>query len=171
MKLRPEEIQEILRIIDRSELKNVHLEIGGVKLEVSKEGGIPIQVGTSMSAPLMVTPSAAAASSAPTTSSDFEPVPASVVEAPSADAPTDTEGLVAVTAPSLGVFYRRPAPDQPPFVDLESMVEADDPVCLIEVMKLFNRVTAGTPGRITQILVKDGMTVEYGQVLMLIDPA
>ena len=81
------------------------------------------------------------------------------------------EGWVAVTAPSVGFFYRRPAPDQPPFVEEGSEVAENDPVCLIEVMKMFTGVAAPCRGRVARIAVEDAATVEYGQVLMYIEPA
>ena len=81
------------------------------------------------------------------------------------------EGLVAVTAPSVGVFYRRPAPDQAPFVQVGSHVSANDPLCLIEVMKMFTGVVAPCKGRVAEILVEDASMVEYGQPLMYIEPA
>lgn len=78
---------------------------------------------------------------------------------------------VAITAPSVGVFYSRPSPDKPPFVQLGSTVQANDPVCLVEVMKLFTGVHAPVAGRIVQIAVTDSTMVEYGQPLMYIEPA
>lgn len=75
-----------------------------------------------------------------------------------------------VTAPFAGTFYRRPSPTDPPFVEVGSRVCAEDPVCLVEVMKLFNSVHAGADGIVTAIEVSDGELVEYGQVLMRIAP-
>jgi len=75
-----------------------------------------------------------------------------------------------VTAPFAGVFYRRPSPTEPPFVEVGSRVRATDTVCLVEVMKLFNSVHAGVDGVVTAIEVGDGEVVEYGQVLMRIAP-
>jgi biotin carboxyl carrier protein len=68
----------------------------------------------------------------------------------------------------VGVFYRRPSPDQPPFVQVGSEVAAKDPVCLIEVMKMFTGVVAPCKGRIADILIEDATMVEYGQPLMYI---
>ncbi|MGH3437307.1 MAG: acetyl-CoA carboxylase biotin carboxyl carrier protein, partial [Sciscionella sp.] len=82
----------------------------------------------------------------------------------------DRDGLVAVTAPLLGTFYRSPAPGKPPFVEVGSEVEAADSVCIVEVMKLFNQVTAGNKGRIAEIVATDGAMVEFGQTLMWIEP-
>jgi acetyl-CoA carboxylase biotin carboxyl carrier protein len=71
-----------------------------------------------------------------------------------------------VTAPLLGVFWRRPTPDQPTYVEEGDTIESGQTVGLIEVMKSFHEVTATQPGVVRRILVDDGATVEYGQPLM-----
>jgi acetyl-CoA carboxylase biotin carboxyl carrier protein len=68
----------------------------------------------------------------------------------------------------LGTFYRSPAPGDPPFVELGKRVQADDTVCLIEVMKLFSSINAGVDGVVTRILVENGTMVEFGQMLIVI---
>ena len=78
------------------------------------------------------------------------------------------EGEIAIRAPMLGTFYRSPAPGDPPFVELGKRVQADDTVCLIEVMKLFSSINAGVDGVVTRILVENGTMVEFGQMLIVI---
>jgi acetyl-CoA carboxylase biotin carboxyl carrier protein len=75
-----------------------------------------------------------------------------------------------VKSPMVGTFYRAPEPGARPFVDVGSEVEDDTIVCIIEVMKLMNSIPAGARGVVTQILVADAEPVEYGQVLMVIEP-
>ncbi len=79
------------------------------------------------------------------------------------------EGFVAIKAPMLGTFYRTPKPGAPPFVEVGTAVQEEDPVCLIEVMKLFNTVRAGVKGRVAQICVEQGQLVEYQQALFLVE--
>ena len=161
-----EEIKEVLRIFLDSELQDLRLEIGTVRLAVSKGGaGIPSQPFSAPAARPAVAAAAAAAVTAAPAAHARAPVaaPAKML----AEVP---EGWVAVTAPSVGVFYRRPSPDQPPFVQVGSEVAANDPVCLIEVMKMFTGVVAPCKGRIAEILVEDASMVEYGQPLMYIEP-
>lgn len=74
-----------------------------------------------------------------------------------------------IAAPNLGTFYRSPKPGAPPFVEVGSRVEAKTEVCLIEVMKLFTSVTAGSPGTIRHIGVADGELVEGGQALIYLE--
>jgi acetyl-CoA carboxylase biotin carboxyl carrier protein len=79
-------------------------------------------------------------------------------------------GAVLVKSPMVGSFYRAAEPGARPFAEVGQRVEADTTVCIIEVMKLMNSITAGRNGVVTHILVGDGDPVEYGQVLMVVDP-
>ena len=80
------------------------------------------------------------------------------------------ENLLAIKAPLLGIFYRRPQPGSPPYVEVGSLVDENTTVALMEVMKLFNPVRAGVMGRIHKICIEDGELVEYNQVLFLLKP-
>lgn len=75
-----------------------------------------------------------------------------------------------VEAPMVGTFYRRPSPEQDPFVAVGSAVKAGDPLCLIEVMKLFNTIKAPIDGTVVEIAAEDGALVEYGQVIFELKP-
>lgn len=77
---------------------------------------------------------------------------------------------VLIRSPMVGTFYRSPLPGAPPFVEVGQAVEAGTTVCIIEVMKLMNSIAAGARGVVTQILVGDAELVEYGQVLVVIEP-
>lgn len=78
------------------------------------------------------------------------------------------EGLLAVTSPMVGTFYRATSPDSPPYVEEGSDIEPGKVVCIIEAMKLFNEIEAEITGKVVKILVKNGSPVEYGQKLLLI---
>jgi acetyl-CoA carboxylase biotin carboxyl carrier protein len=75
-----------------------------------------------------------------------------------------------VNSPSVGLFWRAPAPGAPPFVEVGGRVTAGDTVAIVEVMKLMNHVTAPVSGTVTAVLVENGEAVEFGQVLVVIDP-
>ncbi len=75
-----------------------------------------------------------------------------------------------VTSPMVGTFYRSPAPDEPPFVEKSDRVIVGQVVCIIEAMKLMNEIESEFSGQIVEILVENGAAVEYGQVLMRINP-
>jgi biotin carboxyl carrier protein len=79
-------------------------------------------------------------------------------------------GTSAVVAPVLGTFYRRPAPDAAPFVEVGDTVEPGTTVAIVEVMKLMNPVTAGVAGRLVEVCAADGDLVEHGDVLFRVEP-
>ena len=78
------------------------------------------------------------------------------------------DGLVDVTAPMVGTVYRTPEPDAPPFVDVGSRVEVGAQLCIIEVMKLMNAVSAEVAGTVAEVCVESGSAVQYGDVLFRI---
>lgn len=80
------------------------------------------------------------------------------------------QGSKNVNAPMVGTFYRSSEPGAPAFVEVGQHVKEEDTVCIIEVMKLFTSISAGYSGTVTHILVNDAEPVEYGQVLIVIDP-
>ena len=170
MELRQDDIAEIVKIFNDSELVELRLDLGGNRLYLSKQAGgiarwedapatgsraVPrLRHPRRHLLPLLLAPEA----------------PAAATLAPAASTAASAEGLIELKSPLLGVFYRRPSPDKPPFVELGSEVGADDPVCIIDVMKMFSRVPAGAAGRIVEILAEDGQLVEHGQVLMRLEP-
>jgi acetyl-CoA carboxylase biotin carboxyl carrier protein len=85
-----------------------------------------------------------------------------------AEAPAGPAGAVAIRAPMLGTFYRAPSPAEPAFVEPGSHVRAGDPVCIIEVMKLFNTVNAGVTGTIVSVVAESGQMVEQDDVLFYV---
>lgn len=74
-----------------------------------------------------------------------------------------------ITSPMVGTFYKAPAPDAKPFVELGSVVEEGQVVCIIEAMKLMNEIEADVSGKVVEICVEDGQPVEFGQVLMYVE--
>lgn len=73
-----------------------------------------------------------------------------------------------IRSPLPGVFYRRPAPESEPFVDVGSTVAPDTVVAIVEVMKQFFEVPAGTTGKISAVAVADAEMVDAGQVLFTV---
>jgi acetyl-CoA carboxylase biotin carboxyl carrier protein len=143
MPLSDEDVREILRIIDESELAELQIETEGFSLHVVRGDH-----GASME-------SAPRPPAAPTVTSEPQPPPAK---------PAD--GLVAVSAPMLGTFYRAEGPGKPPFVEVGSRVEPDTIICIIEVMKMMNSVPAGVSGTVAEVLPGNAELVEYGQPLV-----
>jgi len=162
MDLSNEDVLNILKIIDESGYNDIRLEIGDLKLHVQKEksaeGTLPFAAAPSTPARPAEPAPAALPRMAPampaTAAPEVEPAP----------------GEVAVSAPLLGIFYRASAPGEKPFVEVGQKVKAEDTICIIEVMKLFNSVKAGVSGTVTQVLVENGKMVEHGQVLIHVRP-
>jgi acetyl-CoA carboxylase biotin carboxyl carrier protein len=93
---------------------------------------------------------------------------ASVPAAPAAAAATSADAdadAVFVTSPFVGTFYRAPAPDLPPFVDVGARVTPGQTLCIVEAMKLMNEIEAEVAGTVVEVLVETGKPVEYGQKL------
>ncbi|HEY6194323.1 MAG TPA: acetyl-CoA carboxylase biotin carboxyl carrier protein, partial [Candidatus Eisenbacteria bacterium] len=105
-------------------------------------------------------------SQAPASGPAAEPAPA-VAAAP---APEPASRLKAIVSPMVGTFYRSPAPDADPFVEVGDVVEVGQTVCIIEAMKLMNEIEAETKGRVAQVLVENAQPVEFGQKLFLVEP-
>jgi acetyl-CoA carboxylase biotin carboxyl carrier protein len=78
---------------------------------------------------------------------------------------------IAITSPMVGTYYRAPAPDADPYVEMGDMVEVGQTVCIVEAMKLMNEIESEVRGRIVQILVENAHPVEFGQTLFLLEPA
>jgi len=91
------------------------------------------------------------------------------------EATSEDEGVISVTAPSEGIFYRRPSPEAPPYVEEGSEVAAGGVLGLVEVMKCFNQITYGGPGlpargKVVRVLADDNSEVKFGQTLFHIRP-
>lgn len=169
MELTPGELQEILKVFVDSDLQELQLQVGDVTLAVSKNeanglAGLSVQPPTRGA----TVPSASVPveSPAPVGAEAGGRPPA----APAEQTHVDRTGLHTLRSPSVGVFYRRPGPDEPPYVEVGDVVKVGDPVCTISVMKMFTQVGADQAGRIVEVCVENETLVEHGQVLMYIDP-
>jgi acetyl-CoA carboxylase biotin carboxyl carrier protein len=166
MDLTHRDVREILEIIDRAEhLNEIELVMGGFRLHVVRHGAGAATTNVAHSA--AISSASAAHVSAPAAP------PAAVSASTASHAPPSEavpEGIVAIRAPMLGTFYRAPAPNERPFVEVGQRVKADDTVCMIEVMKLFNSIRAGVAGTIVKISVENAQMVEFNQVLIHVKP-
>jgi acetyl-CoA carboxylase biotin carboxyl carrier protein len=149
--LSDDDVREILRLIDESELDELLLETDRFKLHVLRGG-----------ASATAAPDARVASDPPAT-----PPPD---RAPAAD-PAPADGTHAIEAPMLGTFYRAEGPGKPPFVDVGSEVQPDTIVCIIEVMKMMNSVAAGVAGTVVEVCHENAELVEYGAPLFRVESA
>ena len=163
MALSPEDIRALISAFQSSDWDEMSLQYGDTLLDLTRNGHPPVG---RQNAPMAAAPAAPAAA----------PVAASAPVAPAAPAAPSGPTSVAhpdgqkVTSPSLGLFWRSPQPGAPSFVEVGQQVDAEDTVCIVEVMKLMNHVKAGVSGKVVAILVDNGAMVEFGQTLVVVEP-
>ena len=144
------EIKELIKMLDETDICELHLESAGVKISIKKAGAGPN--GTAIS----------------TFAEDSENKgERAVKQAEIAQAAADN--LIPIVAPMVGTFYRAPAPEAAAFVEIGQMVTQGQALCIIEAMKLMNEIEAEISGRVVDILVENGQPVEYGQTLFLLE--
>jgi acetyl-CoA carboxylase biotin carboxyl carrier protein len=167
------EIQELIKLIGRSNLAEFKLKDGEFELSIrtdlyekqKQSGASALPNMPAMPVPAPTPHYSPASSPAPTAAA-----PAASPE-PAAPAPeADTAGLVEVRSPIVGTFYRSSSPEKPPYVKVGDVITAGQVVCIIEAMKLFNEIEADVSGKIVKMMVEDAQPVEYDQVLFLVDP-
>ena len=150
MKLEPEYIERLAKIITDNGLTEISMEDGDQAITIRKD--LP---------EVMVAPAAAPISSVASTVSETTS---------KAELPEDSalQGK-AITSPMVGTFYSAPSPEDAPFVEIGSTIEVGQVVCIIEAMKLMNEIKSEQAGKVVKICVKNGEPVEFGQVLMYVE--
>jgi acetyl-CoA carboxylase biotin carboxyl carrier protein len=156
MALRYDDVSEIIKLIDASSCDEFVLETDEIRLVLRRRG--------SNGAAAEVSPAPAGPTQAPRPMASATPAP----EPPRAIA--RPAGSNVVTAPMVGTFYRSPSPDTPPFVEIGAKVAKGDPICIIEVMKLFTTIHAEWSGTVKEVGAENATLVEYGQMLFVIVP-
>ena len=152
MKFEIDYIEKLAKIIADNELTEISLEDGEQAITIRKD--LAEVVTTAVAAP--------AAAPAPVVCQTT--VNPAVVEVEK-EAPKGK----AITSPMVGTFYSAPSPDADPFVEVGKTIAEGDVVCIVEAMKLMNEIKAECAGKVSQICVKNGDPVEFGQVLMYVE--
>lgn len=149
-----DDLLAIARLIESgSRFSEFRLRSGDIEVEVKRANGAPI-----------VAPARAGAQS---------PGPPIAAAVPAASRVTVSDlppGTELIRSPMVGTFYRSPEPGAAPFVEVGTRVKPDTIVCIIEVMKLMNSITAGMSGVVTHVLAENAHAVEPGQPLIAIRP-
>jgi acetyl-CoA carboxylase biotin carboxyl carrier protein len=163
--LTPDDVRDVLRVLDSSGLAELHLELADLTLTVRRAGA------AGWTAEQQVT-------RAPVVESAAEPDDGSDVgsddDAGDEAVPGATdvaEGLVAVHPPLLGTFYRAPQPGAPPFVDVGDDVDEETVVGIVETMKMMTPVHAGVRGTVVEFRTGNGEFAEADAVLLVVEPA
>ena len=150
MKFEIDYIEKLAKIISDNELTEISLEDGDQAITIRKDLAEVVTTAAPVAAPAPV-------------------VCQTTVNAPAAEVEKEAPKGTAITSPMVGTFYSAPSPEADPFVEIGKTISAGDVVCIVEAMKLMNEIKAECSGKITQICVKNGDPVEFGQVLMYVE--
>jgi acetyl-CoA carboxylase biotin carboxyl carrier protein len=151
------EIQELIKMFDKSKLGELSIENGDFKLSLKTKEQEFVQMMPSTTMMAAPAPQVMAA-----------PAPVAAAATPATPAPVAATGT-SIKSPMVGTFYRSAGPDKPPFVKPGDKVSKGQVICIIEAMKLFNEIEAEMDGTIVKVLVDDASPVEYDQPLFIIE--
>lgn len=146
------QIRDLVKLVEESGVGEITVEENGAKIVVRNPNVA--------AAPVAVAPAAAAAPAA-------APAPVAAHEQAEAKRPASWKP---VTAPMVGTFYAAPSPDADPFVKEGDKVNAGDPLCIVEAMKLMNEIPAEEMCVVREVCVSNADPVEYGTVMFYIEP-
>ena len=152
--LYPEQVGQIQSLIDllkRNHLTELEIERAGVRVCLRHEPGVK---------------------AAPVHAADQVPKPGAAVSAAPSQAtpPPENSGLVTITSPIVGTFYRSPSPDADPYVEEGDYVKRGQVLCIVEAMKLMNEIESEVSGVIVSRFVNNAQPTEYGQTLFAVRP-
>lgn len=142
------EIKELILTIDKTSIQNLELEENNFKMKISKssfnyEKAIEIK-------------------------GEQGAIKESIQDKFEENVVTDLEDIYIVKSPIVGAFYSSPSPNSDPFIKVGDHVKKDQPLCIIEAMKIMNEIQSEESGEVVEILVENEDIVEYGQPLMKI---
>lgn len=159
-------LRGLIEAVDQSGIDSLEINRAGTRIRIAKTPAAAAVAAYPAPSymPAPQPPAAAAPSAAPA------PTPADAgAGAPAPSAPAKSN-LIDVTSPMVGTFYRAPAPDAPPYVEVGTTVSRGQTLCILEAMKLMNELQGEVDGVVREILVEDADPVEFGQVLFRIEP-
>ena len=141
-------IEEMLQLMESRGLVELEMEHQGLRIRLKKASSSP----------------------APQVVEYVAGVPQPVTAPAGQKSPAEESHRIVIKSPMVGTFYRAPAPDAPPFVEIGQDIEVGQVVCILEAMKLMNEIKSEVAGRIVDILVDSGSPVEFGQPLFAVEP-
>jgi acetyl-CoA carboxylase biotin carboxyl carrier protein len=147
-------IRKLVKLIDSSEVTDLEIEENGTRVKIAKK----IRGVQAVAQPQILTPSQ------PVTQTQ----PAAKAEEETPAKEETKEKLHEIHSPIVGTFYRAPAPDADPYVQVGDTISAGSVLCIVEAMKLMNEIESDVSGKIVKILVENGKPVEYNQPLFLV---
>lgn len=148
------QLRELLAILNQTDIDELSLKSNDFELTIHKANQATATVSSSTAQPMVI---------------DGAALDAAVPDSSPPSAPD--KKWVDVISPMVGTFYRSPAPDESPFVEVGDAARRGQTICIIEAMKLMNELEAEINGEIVEILVENGEPIEFGQTLMRINPS
>lgn len=146
------EIKEMLALMNENALVELEVEKDGMRIRLKKLVSQPENVN----APIVI---------------ERQRSPSEPKEIQVAETPEKIQGkAVEIKAPMVGTFYRAPAPEAPPYVEVGQVVEPGQVICIIEAMKLMNEIKSEIKGKLVEVIVENAEPVEFGQSLFLVEP-
>jgi acetyl-CoA carboxylase biotin carboxyl carrier protein len=151
-------IKKLVKLVAESGVDEIELEEEGKRIRVVKRGAQVAPAVSAVPAPIVEIP--------------VPPNP--VLTSPEAAAPAAAVVASAtkhheIKSPIVGTFYRAPAPDAAPFVQVGTEVQSGTVLCIVEAMKLMNEIESDIAGKVVKIMVENGQPVEYDQTLFLLE--
>lgn len=160
------QIQELIKIVGKSELSELSIEQDTFKITLKKAvGGVVVQQPARPAVEYAPVQHIAAETVSVPETAETTPT------APKKDKQGDNGKYITIKSPMVGTFYRSPSPDKDAFVKVGDIIRKGDHICIIEAMKLFNEIESEVEGKVIKVLAEDATPVEYDQPLFLIEPA
>lgn len=150
-------IKKLIELVEESGIMEIEISEGEESVRISRGSAVAAAAPVAPQ-PIIVPPAAPAAVTAPT---------AAAVAAPAAEANAISGHTV--RSPMVGTFYRSPSPEAAPFVEVGKSVKVGDTLCIVEAMKMMNRIESDKAGVVKAILVNDGDAVEFDEPLIVIE--
>ena len=164
-------LRGLIDAVDSSGIDSLEINRAGTKIRIAKTPPpAPIAAGAP-ALPSLLTPALPAGQHPPALTAGPAPAAPSATAAAPAPAEAPPSNLAEVKSPMVGTFYRAPAPEAPPYVEVGSTVKKGQTLCILEAMKLMNELESDVDGIVREVLVENSDPVEYGQVLFRIEPA
>lgn len=155
-------LEQIIQLFEGSTLTELEIEEEGARVTLGRKSETPILAGQqwlSGMPQMQYSMPAPAAPAAPAASGGGSATPAAAANQHE------------VKSPIVGTFYRAPAPDADPYIQVGQHVDVGSTLCIVEAMKLMNEIESDAAGTVIKILVENGQPVEYGQPLFLVETA
>ena len=150
MEISLKQLKSLLKTLEEGGASEFEYQDDKYRMRVTLGAGAPVVAAALPAAPAALAPAAAAAPAA---------------ASPATAATEEDPGMAYVTSPFVGTFYRAPAPDADPFVDVGTLVKPGQTLCIVEAMKLMNEIESDFAGTVVEVLVENGNSVEFGQKL------